>query len=109
MTDTIPDHPLAELFPLMEEQELAALAADIQANGLRTPILLFDDQILDGRNRYRACQLAGVEPVTSEFAGEDPLQFVLSANLHRRHLNESQRALVAARITNLKGAGLPRK
>jgi len=105
-TTTIPDHPLSELFPLMEEQELAALAADIQANGLRTPILLFDDQILDGRNRYRACLLAGVEPVTSEFAGEDPLQFVLSANLHRRHLNESQRALVAARITNL-GEGRP--
>jgi hypothetical protein len=108
-TATILDHPLSELFPLMEEPELAALAADIQANGLRTPILLFDDQILDGRNRYRACQLAGVEPVTSEFAGEDPLQFVLSANLHRRHLNESQRALVAARITNLKGAGRPTK
>jgi len=105
-TTTIPDHPLSELFPLMEEQELAALAADIQANGLRTPILLLDDQILDGRNRYRACLLAGVEPVTSEFAGEDPLEFVLSANLHRRHLNESQRALVAAKITNL-GEGRP--
>jgi len=103
---TIPDHPLSELFPLMEEPELTALAADIQANGLRTPILLFDDQILDGRNRYRACLLAGVEPVTAEFAGEDPLQFVLSANLHRRHLNESQRALVAAKITNL-GEGRP--
>ena len=58
--------------------------------------------ILDGRNRYRACVALGIEPVVRTFdAQRDPLQFVLSLNLHRRHLDESQRAMVAARVANL--------
>jgi hypothetical protein len=95
------DHPLACIFPMMPEADLAGLAEDIQIHGQRAPITLLDSQILDGRNRYRACMRAGVEPITREFRGDDPLRFVLSANLHRRHLSESQRAMVAAKIANL--------
>jgi hypothetical protein len=48
-------HPLANVFPLLEGEELDALVADIQASGLCEPVWLYEDQILDGRNRYCAC------------------------------------------------------
>lgn len=95
------DHPLAELFPLMEEADLSALAEDIKQHGLRAPITVYKGMILDGRNRFRACKIAKVEIKTRQFengAENAPLDFVLSVNLHRRHLTESQRALVAAKI-----------
>lgn len=93
------DHPLAELFPLMDEADLAALSQDIGQYGLRAPITVYKGMILDGRNRFRACKLAKVEIRTRQFeADADPLEFVLSVNLHRRHLTESQRAMIAAKI-----------
>jgi len=100
--ERLSDHPLAELFPLLAEQDLQDLAGDIQTSGLKAPITIYEGKILDGRNRYRACALAGVEPRIRQFPeGEDALAFVLSVNLHRRHLTESQRAMVAAKIARL--------
>jgi len=64
--------------------------------------------ILDGRNRYRACLELDLEPETKEYNGDDPTAYVVSLNLHRRHLNESQRALVAARLAKMQ-PGRPRK
>lgn len=98
-------HPLADLFPMMGEVELRQLAEDIAANGQREPIYLAAKQILDGRNRYRACELAGVSPRFEQYGGDDLLGFVVSKNLHRRHLTESQRAMVAAKLANMKHGG----
>jgi len=95
-------HPYADLFPLMADDELRRLADDIAANGQREPIYTIAGAVLDGRNRLKACRLAGAEPRFEEYAGGDPLGFVISKNLHRRHLSESQRAVVAAELANLK-------
>jgi N6-adenosine-specific RNA methylase IME4 len=59
------------------------------------------DAILDGRNRYRACNQAGVPIKTKKYTGTDPLAYVVSANLHRRHLNESQRGMIALAMANM--------
>lgn len=95
-------HELANLFPLMDESQYSDLVADIKENGLVESIVLHEDKILDGRNRYNACNDAGVEPNFVEYQGEDALSYVISLNLNRRHLNESQRAMIGARLANMK-------
>lgn len=98
-------HEYASLFPMMPEAELQTLAADIAKNGQLEPIITLFGEILDGRNRERACQIAGVEPWYKAYEGNDPLAFVVSHNLHRRHLDESQRSMVAARLKNMPRGG----
>lgn len=99
------DHALACIFPLLADVELAALADDIEASGLREPIWLYEDKILDGRNRYRACVLKDIDHRVEHYRGKDPLGFVISKNLHRRHLTEAQRAMVAAEIATAQHGG----
>jgi len=91
-------HPAANIFPLMDEVAYAALRDDIAANGLIEPIWFCDGKILDGRNRWRACNELGISPEVREYTGDDPIGFVVSLNLSRRHLTSSQRAVVALEV-----------
>nr|WP_052231892.1 MT-A70 family methyltransferase [Methylobacterium sp. ZNC0032] len=108
-------HPYAALFPLIDGAAFDDLVADIGEQGLRERIVLLDGQVLDGRNRYRAAVAAGLfeanpprralklwfRDYDREIEG-DPLAYVLSHNLHRRHLSTSQRAMIGAEIAGLK-------
>ena len=114
---SIPAHAFADLFPMLTPADAEALRADIAANGLRERIVVLGGEILDGRNRYKAAVAAGVVPEglppegddlwTSHFRrfvpaqDGDALAWVLSKNLHRRHLSEGQRAMLAADIAKL--------
>lgn len=93
-------HEVANIFPLMTGEEFNELKRDIAENGLREPIWLHaDGRILDGRNRHRACVESGIAPIFRTWDGKGSLvSFVLSLNLHRRHLTSGQRAMVAVDI-----------
>lgn len=95
-------HPYAAVLPMLGVAELNELAADIQANGLREDIVLFEGKILDGRNRYKACGIGKIEPRFKEFNGDgDPIDFIVSKNIKRRHLTQSQKAMVVAKVAQL--------
>lgn len=92
---------MSNIFPLLEGEEFESLKADIAANGLIEPIWVYQGKIIDGRNRYRACVELNLEPKFREWSGDSPTAlvcFVLSLNLHRRHLNSSQRAVLAISV-----------
>lgn len=99
-------HPAAELFPLMDDEQFKGLLDDIRENGLGSRgVLTEDGQILDGRNRYKACQQLGIPMEWSQLESDsnvDPWKYVISRNLHRRHLTTSQRAMIAARMAKWK-------
>jgi hypothetical protein len=95
-------HPFADVFPLLDGGEFDKLVADIRAHGVREKIWLYEGKILDGRNRYRAAQVAGVPCPTRVFDGDDPVGFVISLNVTRQHLTTSQRAMIAARLATFK-------
>lgn len=89
-------HPVAELFPMLDDEDMQALSDDIAANGLAQAVVLDrDGQLLDGRNRLRACELAGVAARTKVYDGDDPISFSISLNMKRRHLTTGQKAAVA--------------
>ncbi len=95
-------HPAAAVFPEMPAADLQALADDIKQNGLIHPIVRTPDGVvIDGRNRLKACAIAGVEPRFEVYTGSNPVGFIVSSNLKRRQLNESQRALIATRLATL--------
>src|SRR4029077_8328815 len=78
---------------------------DLKQCGLSTPIVVYEDKILDGRNHDRGCIEAEVTPRYVEYTGSDPLGFILSANLHRRHLDTGQRAMIASKLATMKWGG----
>ena len=94
-----PVHPAANLFPMMSDEDIDALARSIREQGLRQPIILTEDgQLLDGRNRVAACSRAGVPPRHEVYRGDDPVAYVMALNMDRRHLNEGQKAMLARKI-----------
>jgi len=89
-------HKYADILPMMEKKDLENLKKDLEENGYdkNRPIVLFEDKILDGRNRYKACSELKIKPKFIEYKGDDALYYVISNNLNRRQLSESQRAMV---------------
>jgi len=94
-------HKYAKLFPQADDQTLQDMANSISRHGLQEEIITYEGRILDGRSRYLSCLTAGVEPVFEEYDGDDALQYVITKNLHRRHLTASQRAFVAYNVYSL--------
>jgi ParB-like chromosome segregation protein Spo0J len=95
-------HPLAALFPLMTGQPYEDLKADIAAQGQREPVWLYEGKIVDGRNRYQACQELGRPCLVRQYQGDQPLAFIVSLNLQRRHLTDSQRAIIGEKLATMR-------
>lgn len=92
-------HDVCSLFPMMTEEEFAGLKTDIDLHGQREPILTYRGKVIDGRNRLLACEELGIKPIVKEWDGDGSLvEFIVSLNLHRRHLNQGQRAAVGVEI-----------
>jgi hypothetical protein len=96
------NHPLSEVFPKLPPDEVRQLVQSIKDNGLQKAITIYEGKILDGRHRYEACNMADVRPVFEFYKGADPLGYVMVANLHRRHLDSGQRAMIAAKIATMR-------
>ena len=96
-------HPFAAAFPMMPEDELNSLVEDITVNGLRQPIVVdADGRVIDGRNRFAACEQADVAPQFVVYDG-DPVDYIVSANVERRHLTTGQRAMARAMALTERG------
>ncbi|MET3124474.1 N6-adenosine-specific RNA methylase IME4 [Oxalobacteraceae bacterium GrIS 2.11] len=95
-------HEAAHLFPEMTRDEFLTLKEDIRTNGQQVPIIMQNGYLLDGRHRYRACLELGIAPKSEQLpiTNEPVARVVTSLNLHRRHLSEGQRAIIAARLAN---------
>lgn len=94
-------HHFSQMFPPISGEDFTRLAHDIKTNGMHQPIVRYQGKILDGNNRYRACDLAKIEPTFADFDGTDAQAqaYVISANIHRRHLTaEKKRELIAMLI-----------
>jgi len=85
-------HPLCKLLPEMPPDDFDQMAEDIRG-GLLEPIWLYEGKILDGWHRYRAAKKVGLEPKTREYRGDDPVAFVRSMNIVRRHLGSMEKAI----------------
>lgn len=91
-------HPIAGMFPAMSPEEYTQLCEDVKRNGLQKKIVIHEGKILDGRHRYQACLETKTTPLFEAYRGKDPLGYAISANLRRRNLDQSQRAICAAKI-----------
>jgi hypothetical protein len=103
--DALRRHWAASIFPEMSPQEFDALKEDIRLNGLLGEIVLLDDEVLDGWHRLRACRELGIDPRFRQHQGSDPLGYVLSMNLRRRHLRKIFLSLAAAAASNTTKGG----
>ena len=98
---SLPVHPVAEIYPLVRGEDFSNLVNSIQQNGLKNPFVIGEDEagkvwLIDGRNRLRACEDAGVQPAYIKFEKGHSAETAIKAfNNSRRYLNSSQRAAVA--------------
>jgi hypothetical protein len=98
-------HPLAEIFPMISEDELKELAEDIRKNGMIEQITLCEGKILDGRNRFAAGKLISFQFRRHNFrelrCDLNPRHYVISANIKRRHLTPEKRREIIAELLKL--------
>lgn len=99
-------HPLANLLPMLTDEELQSLAKDLKQNGQRLPIIRWHGQIIDGRNRLKACAIAGIEPSIKDkddaLGDEEAVfEFIKSVNLERRHLTKSEMAVIGHELNKM--------
>ncbi len=107
LAESLVIHPVADLFPMLGEEELVELAEDIKQRGLLHPIVLdADGRVLDGRNRLAACKIAEVDPVFKNYTDDDPDGYALAVNVTRRHMNKGQKAMVSVSARLLKNNNL---
>lgn len=98
---TYKQHPLSAAWQPLGEDEFKELCDSIDANGLLDRIVLYEGMILDGMNRYRACQELNIKnPPMMEYEGNDPFWFVVSKNFNRRHDSPSLRAMSITKMIN---------
>lgn len=95
-------HPIASVFPMLSQRKYEELRDDIKQNGQMNPIYLYEGMILDGRNRAKACDELGISIGVEIYTGDKPIAFVISQNMKRRHLNESQRGVIGYKLTTMK-------
>jgi len=95
-------HKYCSMIPPMSKTEFSKLRDSISRDGLLVPIVMLGDEILDGRHRYQACKELDIEPITEQYSGVNPFNYAVSLNATRRHLTQSQRAMLAASIATLK-------
>lgn len=101
-------HRFANIFEMIPPgPAFDALQEDIRANGIHEPIVVYQGEILDGRNRYMAARDLGVRFPVRDFEGTEAeaLAFVMSRNLHRRHLTQAQKVAAAAQAANMPVGG----
>jgi ParB-like chromosome segregation protein Spo0J len=91
-------HPIANVWPMLDDDKLDELAEDIRQQGQLQPIWTFGGMILDGRNRFEACRRAEIKPIIMEYKGDEPTAFAVSLNDRRRHMGKSALAAVAAEL-----------
>jgi ParB-like chromosome segregation protein Spo0J len=94
-------HPIADKFALIDGDEFDELIESVRISGLREPIKLdhTGTVLVDGRNRLRACEQAGVEPKFERLPeSTDLVAYIIDVNIHRRHLTTGQRAMLALDI-----------
>ena len=109
MSPAYETHPLAAAFPPQAPEVYAALVRDVAEHGLAAPVVLREGMVLDGVHRLRACLEAVAEPVFAYYEGDDPAGFVVRKNLLRRDLNESQRAMLCAKLVDARAGGFRRE
>lgn len=103
-------HELSTVFSSFEDtQEYRGLVDSIRCYGLFDPILVWQDKIVDGRHRHKACLEAGVEPEYQILDSDMPFEMVkdrvVAENILRRHLTTGQRAMIAASLANMASGG----
>lgn len=106
---TLKQHPLSAIFPALSKDEFDALVQDIKDHGQRSPVLIYENQALDGWHRVRACEQLKIKCWTVSYKGKDPAALVKSYNFHRRHLDASQRGLAVVRLAEWAESGRPKK